>query len=326
MATIIDVAKKAGVGIATVSRVINKSGYVKQETREKIERVIQEIGYVSNEIARSMTLQRNNIVAFVLPDCLHFFFGELLYHVEQELYQKGYKLMVCNSSQQLEKEIVYIDMLKTNRVDAIILLTNNDIEPYLDKTFPIVSFDRKFKDVPFVASDNYMGGVSAARHLIEKGCKHFMFIGDDAQGDETPVQTEVSKRRLGYLDELKRNGIEEVIQIEYPLGNYLYLPEYVHQIIADHPEVDGIFAISDVVAAEVIFNIEKDGRKVPDDVKVIGYDGGRSYFKLGKRITSISQSPELIAQAIVSVILKLVNDQVSESIITPITINLGETT
>lgn len=326
MATIIDVAKKAGVGIATVSRVINKSGYVKQETREKIERVIQEIGYVSNEIARSMTLQRNNIVAFVLPDCLHFFFGELLYHVEQELYQKGYKLMVCNSSQQLEKEIVYIDMLKTNRVDAIILLTNNDIEPYLDKTFPIVSFDRKFKDVPFVASDNYMGGVSAARHLIEKGCKHFMFIGDDAQGDETPVQTEVSKRRLGYLDELKRNGIEEVIQIEYPLGNYLYLPEYVHQIIADHPEVDGIFAISDVVAAEVIFNIEKGGRKVPDDVKVIGYDGGRSYFKLGKRITSISQSPELIAQAIVSVILKLVNDQVSESIITPITINLGETT
>ncbi len=326
MATIIDVAKKAGVGIATVSRVINKSGYVKQETREKIERVIKEIGYVSNEIARSMTLQRNNIVAFVLPDCLHFFFGELLYHVEQELYQKGYKLMVCNSSEQLEKEIVYIDMLKTNRVDAIILLTNNDIEPYLDKSFPIVSFDRKFKDVPFVASDNYMGGVSAARHLIDKGCKHFMFIGDDAQGDKTPVQTEVSKRRLGYLDELKRNGIEEVIQIEYPLGNYLYLPEYVHQIIADHPEVDGIFAISDVVAAEVIFNIEKGGRNVPDDVKVVGYDGGRSYFKLGKRITSISQSPELIAQAIVSIILRLVNDQSSESVITPVTINLGETT
>lgn len=326
MATIIDVAKKAGVGIATVSRVINKSGYVKQETREKIERVINEIGYVSNEIARSMTLQRNNIVAFVLPDCLHLFFGELLYHVEQALYQKGYKLMVCNSSQQLEKEIVYIDMLKTNRVDAIILLTNNDIEPYLDKSFPIVSFDRKFSDVPFVASDNYMGGVTAARHLIEKGCKHFMFIGDDAQGDKTPVQTEVSKRRLGYLDELKRSGFDEVIQIEYPLGNYLYLPEYVHQIIADHPEVDGIFAISDVVASEVIFNIERNGRNVPDDVKVIGYDGGRSYFKLGKRITSISQSPELIAEAIVSIILKLVNDQVSESIITPITIHLGETT
>ena len=232
MATIIDVAKKAGVGIATVSRVINKSGYVKQETREKIERVIKEIGYVSNEIARSMTLQRNNIVAFVLPDCLHFFFGELLYHVEQELYQKGYKLMVCNSSEQLEKEIVYIDMLKTNRVDAIILLTNNDIEPYLDKSFPIVSFDRKFTDVPFVASDNYMGGVSAARHLIDKGCKHFMFIGDDAQGDKTPVQTEVSKRRLGYLDELKRNGIEEVIQIDQ-LPNLTFKGFYTHFACAD---------------------------------------------------------------------------------------------
>lgn len=326
MATIIDVAKKAGVGIATVSRVINNSGYVKRETREKIEHVIKEIGYVSNEIARSMTLQRNNIVAFVLPDCRHYFFGELLYTVEQQLYQKGYKMMVCNSSEQLDKEIVYMDMLKTNRVDAIILLTNNDIEPYFDKSSPIVSFDRVFTDVPFVASDNYSGGVLAARHLIDRGCKHYMFIGDDAQGDDTHVRTEVSKRRLGYLDELKQSGVEKVVQIEYPLGNYLYLPDYIHQIIAEHTEVDGIFAISDAVAAEVIYNIEKRGRKVPEDVKVIGYDGGRNYFKRDKRITSIAQSPDVIAQAIVACILKLVHQEHAESIITPVVINFGETT
>ena len=84
-------------------------------------------------------------------------------------------------------------------VDAIILLTNNDVESYLDKKLPIISFDRKFSDVPCVSSDNYSGGVIAAKHLIEKGCKHILFIGDDAQGVNTKVDTEVSKRRLGFL-------------------------------------------------------------------------------------------------------------------------------
>lgn len=326
MSTIIDVAKKAGVGIATVSRVINNSGYVKKETRERIERIIKETGYFSNEIARSMTLQKNNIVAFVLPDCIHLFFGELLYNVEQELYKKGYKLMVCNSSEQLEKEIVYIDMLKKNRVDAIILLTNNDIEPYLDKSYPLVSFDRRFEDVPYVASDNYLGGVLAAQHLIQRGCKKFMFIGDDAQGEHSNAKTEVSKRRLGFFEELDRHGYSNVINVEYPLGNYLYIPDYIHQIIQNHPEIDGIFAISDAVAAEVIRKIELNGRKVPDEIKVIGYDGGRSYFNIGKRITSISQSPELIAQALANIIQNYYQDRKVESQITPVQLIVGETT
>ena len=325
MASIIDVAKKAGVGIATVSRVINNSGYVKKETRDKIEKVIEEIGYVPNEIARSMTLQKNNIVAFILPNTTHLFFGELLYFVEEELFKSGYKMMLCNSSERLEKEIAYIDLLKKNRVDAIILLTNNDVEPYLDKTLPILSFDRKFDDLPFVASDNYHGGVLAARHLIKKQCKNIVFIGDDAQGVNTKVKTEVSKRRIGFLDELKRNHITNVLNIEYPLGNYIYIPEYVTEIIDAHPEIDGIFCISDSVAAVVIRHLEKIGKCVPDDVKVIGFDGGRSFNNLGKRITSIGQSPKLIAEAISQVIHNYYDKKTVSSVIVPIYFQEGDT-
>lgn len=325
MASIIEVAKKAGVGIATVSRVINNSGYVKKETREKIEQVIKEIGYVPNEIARSMTLQRNHIVAFILPNSTHLFFGELLYFVEEELFNKGYKLMICNSSMQTEKDLAYIELLKKNRVDAIILITNNDVESYLDKTLPIISFDRKFDGVPFVASDNYHGGVMAARHLVEKGCKHIMFIGDDAQGVNTKVSTEVSKRRLGFIDELKKHGIDHIINVEYPLGNYIYIPEYVHQIIRSHPEVDGIFCISDAVAAEVIINLEKHGRHIPKDVRVIGFDGGRSFLNLGKRLTSIGQSPKLIAEAISNMIVKFYSKEKVENTIVPVYFQDGDT-
>ncbi len=298
MPNIKDVARQAGVGIATVSRVMNNSGYVKKETRKKIEKVIKEINYIPNEIARSMTRQKNNIVAFIIPNSTHLFFGELLYHVEEELYKYGYKLMICNSSEKLEKEIVYLDMLKNNRVDAVILLTNNDIEKYLDKNLPLISFDRRFEGVPFVASDNYEGGVLAAKRLIELGCTNMMFIGDDAQGDLTPVITEVSKRRIGFSEYLAEKGFTNIVNVEYPLGNYIYIPEEIHKIINQHPEIDGIFTISDAVACDVIRELENRDRKVPEDVKVIGFDGGRSFLNLGKRITSIGQSPKLIAQAI----------------------------
>ncbi|MBI9010501.1 MAG: LacI family DNA-binding transcriptional regulator [Tenericutes bacterium] len=326
MANIKDVARQAGCGIATVSRVINKSGYVKEETRVKIEKVINELKYQPNEIARSMTRQKNHIIAFILPNSKHLFFGELLYHVEEELFDYGYKLMLCNSSEQLEKEIIYLDMLKNNRVDGVILLTNNDVEKYLNKTLPIVSFDRWFQDVPLVASDNYQGGILAAKELLDKGCKKLMFIGDDAQGDFTDVITDVSKRRLGFIDHLKSQGINDVINLEYPLQNYFVSENQFEHLLTPYPDVDGIFCISDSVAYTIIKVLKSKGKRVPEDVKVIGYDGGRSFNNLGKNITSISQEPEIIAKAIRKLLLNFDVNNSNKKIIVPVVLKKGDTT
>jgi len=320
-----DVAKKAGVGIATVSRVLNHSGYVKKETRIKVEAIIKEINYIPNEIARSMTKQKTNIVAFVLPNSTHLFFGELLYFVEKELFDYGYKVLICNSSEMIEKEIVYLDMLKNNRVDALILLTNNDIEEYLDKNLPLISFDRKFKGIPFVASDNYTGGVMAAEKLISLGCKNMMFIGDDAQGDKTEVTTEVTNRRLGFMEYLESHGFNNVVNVEYPLGNYIDIPKEVHKIVESNELIDGIFTISDAVACEIIIELEKIGRRVPEDVKVIGFDGGRSFLNLGKKLTSIGQSPEQIAKAIKKTIMQFNEKIPVDNKIIPVYFSDGET-
>lgn len=327
MSSIKDVAAKAGVGIATVSRVINKSGYVKQETKERIEKVIEELGFRPNEIARSMTQQKNHIVAFILPNTKHLFFGELLYEIESALYEKNYKLMVCNSSERIEKELAYIEMLKTNRVDSMILLTNNDIEHLLDKKYRIISFDRIFEGIPYVASDNYEGGRLAALHLIERGATKLMFVGDDQQGINSIVKTEVSKRKQAFIETLKSNGFNQVIEIEYPLGNYIDIPEAVQQQVLEHEDVDGIFCISDAVAARVIKTLELAGKSVPNDVKVIGYDGGRSFLNLGKTITSIDQQPHLSAKAIVDIIEHYYkNTSIEPSQITPVKLVIGDTT
>ena len=325
MASIKDVAKKAGVGIATVSRVINNSGYVKKETREKVEKVIAELEFRPNEIARSMTKQKNGIVAFIIPNSTHLFFGELVHYVEQELFKYGYKLLICNSSEMIEKEIVYLDMLKNNRVDSVIFLTNNDIEGYLDKDLPLISFDRRFEGVPCVASDNYSGGLMAAEYLISKGCKQLMFIGDDAQGETTKVVTEVSKRRIGFMEYAAKHLKKPVLNIEYPLGDYIRIPYSVHEKINAHSEVDGIFCISDAVATEVIIELEKNGRKVPEDVRVMGYDGGRSFNNLGKSLTSIGQDPEKIATAIVEIINSYYGKEPVSNKIIPVFFAQGQT-
>jgi len=325
MATIKEVAKKAGVGIATVSRVVNKSGYVKEETRKKIEKVIKEVGYKPNEIARSMLRQKSHLVAFVLPNNTHLFFGELLYELEQILFEDDYKVMICNSSEDMEKELEFINMLKNNRVDSLVLLTNNDIEDQIDPGLPIVSFDRRLEGVPFVASDNYGGGEMAAKLLLEAGCKKFMFVGDDAQGDSTTIRTEVSKRRIGFMEYLKKHGQDDIVNYEYHLGNYLIKPEVVSEIIGENLDVEGIFAISDAVAFAIIKELESRGKRVPEDVKVIGFDGGRSFLNSGKRITSIGQSPKEIAIALRNTIINLYNKKEVRDQIVPIYYAEGDT-
>jgi DNA-binding LacI/PurR family transcriptional regulator len=245
--------------------------------------------------------------------------------VEEELFELGYKVMLCNSSEQLKKELVYLDMLKNNRVDAVILLTNNDVEKYLDKSQPLVSFDRRFEGIPFVASDNYHGGVLAAQRLLDHGCKKIVFIGDDAQGDDTPVITEVTKRRLGFTNHIKKFKDVELINIEYPLGDYILTIDEVHNLLKGHEDIDGVFAISDAVAAAVITELKTKGKRVPEDVKVIGFDGGRSFLNLGEKITSISQNPRLIAKAIKESIESYYNKEKVEDKIVPVSLENGDT-
>lgn len=324
MKSIKEIAKLANVGVGTVSRVINNSGYVSPTTRLKVETIISEYGYYSNEIAKSMSRQHNNIIAFLIPNSTHYFFGKLIHDVEEVLSKNGYYLMLCQSSEHIEKDVAYLKMLKMKRVDGIILLTNNPLESYINKDMSIITFDRKFKDIPFVASDNYMGGVLAAKALIDKGCKHFAFIGDDAQGLHSKVETEVSKRRMGFIDELKKNKITSIMNIEYPLGDYDFIPEFVFEEILDHQEIDAVFCNNDNIAAELIKRLKSTNRKVPEDVKIIGFDGGQDGFNIGMLITSIQQDTILIAEALVGGLLAKIKKENVENQIIPVEIFLGD--
>lgn len=143
MASIKEVAQKAGVGVGTVSRVLNSTGYVSDETRIKVETAMKELNYIPNELARNLLSKKSGIVAIIIPKISHPFFAEVVLYAEAELMKKGYKTMICStySEQNYEKE--YINMLNRHIVDGIIAGSHMlDFEEYQGVQGPIVALDR----------------------------------------------------------------------------------------------------------------------------------------------------------------------------------------
>jgi DNA-binding LacI/PurR family transcriptional regulator len=326
MPNIKDVAAKANVGIGTVSRVLNNSDKVSLKTRKKVERVIKELGYIPNQIARNMTNQKSNIIGFIVPFSNHVFFAELIFHVENALSNLNYKLMVCNSGSDPEKELELIGMLKKNQVDGIIFLTSNDIDKEIPRDYPVISFDRRFKGIPFIASDNYAGGQLAAKTLIDAGAKNLLFIGDDAQGELSSIETEVSKRRRGFVDYLNEHNIKNYKIVEYPQGNIFLPKSYIKSMIQDLKDIDGIFAISDELGHTIVNHLSKKGIQFPKDIKLIAYDGIENPFLDMTELTSIKQPVKEMAEIIAEKLVKRIHGEPIEDTILPITLKLGETT
>lgn len=325
MATIKDVAKYAGVGIATVSRVLNNHPSVHPATKDKVLQAIAALDYIPNQIARNMTSQRSGIIAFVVPFSYHLFFSEMIFHVEQALARHNLRLMVCNSGSNAQQELDLLGMLAKNQVDGIIFLTSNNIEHLIDPSKPLISFDRRLEGVPYVSSDNYAGGQLAAKTLLASGAKKLLFIGDDAQGELSSITTEVSKRRQGFKDYLDRVGFHDYSLIEYPQGDMFIPKAFIQTMIESHLDVDGIFTISDELAHFVIKILHENGKNVPQDIKLVGYDGTENPFMDITPITSIRQPVEDMANYIVDQMVQRLNGLPIQNRVFPISLRPGKT-
>ncbi|GGF99148.1 LacI family transcriptional regulator [Paenibacillus albidus] len=322
MLSIKDVAQLAGVAVGTVSRVINNSGAVKPETRRRVEQAIQELNYVPNEVARNFKMQKSKMVALLLPSIWHPFFSELAYYIEDELDREGYKLMLCNSSGKPEKELYYLEMLQQNKVAGIVGITYNDIESSVSTDIPIVSIDRHFsKKITCVTSDNYEGGRLALRELVKAGARKPAFMGS-----VTAVYSETMKRREGFVDEAKAMGVDYVVY-EKPdpvTDDDIYYGEFLR----DHADVDGVFAITDMFAAKYIERAREQNIRVPEDVKVVGYDGIQDHAYFHPLISTIRQPVEEMARMTIQLLYKKIRGESLdlETYRLPVTFRPGETT
>ncbi|GAA6409606.1 MULTISPECIES: LacI family DNA-binding transcriptional regulator [Blautia] len=306
MASIRDVAKKANVAACTVSRVMNGTANVAPETRQKIEDAMKELNYIPNELARGMFRQKSGTVAMLIPSIRHPYFSNLAHCIESKLYEKGYKLMLCSTDGQIEREREYINILKTNIVDGVIMgvsdLEDNEYQQF-DKPMIMLDYDAG-KKLPIVVSDHEKGGRLAAEKFMESQCRYVIHIGDRELS-----KVESYKCHTALAHALNAAGIEnrfiEIKWNEFDFSGYL---EIAKTILEKYPQVDGVMA-ADIQAAAFLKAALKLGKKIPDDFALVSYDGTYVADVNLVNVTSIIQSADKIGDKTVEILLKLMAGQ-----------------
>lgn len=327
MATINDVAKLAGVSRGTVSNVINNVK-VRKESYIAVKKAIEELGYIPNQYARALKTNKTNTIALILPTIWNPFFSELTFYVEKEARKRGYKLLLCNSDDDYKIELTYITMAKENKVDGIISITYSDIEPYLSSNIPIVSLERYYGDeTPFITCDNIIGGETAAKHLIEAGCRKITCIGRSSAKN-----TGVKDRAVGFKNYCEKNGFDYDIFYSDKTADTKkdfneWIKDYLEKNFLKEKKFDGIFTITDRYAQIIIDKLNEFGLEVPKDVQVVGYDGAKSYKNEKIKITTIRQPIEKLAEEAVKSLDRLINKKdAAKRIVLPVSLIQGETT
>ncbi len=310
MATINDVAERAGVSVTTVSRVLNNRGYISEKTRRKVYDTMAELNYQPNEIARSLLRKQSNLIGLIVPNVSHPFFGELTDAIEYHAYRQGFKLLLCNSQLDPAKERDYIEMMKRHRVDGIIMGSHTlEVEEYRNLNYPLVTVDRRIDSIPYVASDNYRGGELAAELLIEKGCRKIAHFCGNLQLDMLS-----NDRTSAFEDKIREQGIEFItLQTDMNVFDQREYERLMAKLFGSHPDIDGVFATSDIIASFVIKWCRKLEKRIPEDIRIIGYDDVNAASWVSPAITTIKQPIEEMGRLAVELIRKQMDGEPYES-------------
>ncbi|KRK53412.1 Sucrose operon repressor [Companilactobacillus kimchii] len=322
-AKIDDVAKLAGVSKTTVSRVMNKRGYLSDKTVKKVHDAMNELNYHPNVVARQLFKQETKLVGLIFPTVNNPFFGQLVSSMEKKLFSKGFKVLIGDSMNDPDKEKLYLQELMTHQVDGLIVgAHNHGIEEYKNTNLPIVAIDRIMnKDIPVVSSDNYLGGQLATQLLIDNGARIIVHT-NDPQNIKSPAQ----KRRSAYEDTMIHNGLDPIVYtLEFDSNSDKKI-DSIKRIFKENPNIDGLFVSNDMDAAQVM-DVAKDlGYRIPEDLKVVGYDGADITRILLPSLTTVVQPIDKMADVAVSTLVARMQDvSYSSNKILPVKIWRGKT-
>jgi len=291
--TIYDVAKKAGVSIATVSRVLNSSNSVSDKTRILVKRTIEEMNYTPNVIAAAMTKKSTLTLGLLVPDISNPFFSELARGVEDASSDFGFNIIMCNTDYCPDKEASYISLLKQKSIDGFIIASahynDSNVISLLEEKFPLVLLGRDIDDsedlsLDVVTSDNINGGYIATKHLIELGHKKILCLLG-------PSSIKVNhERERGYLQAMKEANLEVLPEaIEYGEFKAEFGYKKTLEIYESPYKPTAIFAANDLTATGVIRALKHFDLSVPQDVSVVGYDNTMLASMIDPPLTTVNQ-------------------------------------
>ncbi|MCE4956003.1 LacI family DNA-binding transcriptional regulator [Macrococcoides caseolyticum] len=262
MPTIKDVARESGVSVATVSRAINNSGYVHEDTLKKINNAIESLNYKPNETARSLYNKQSKIIGLLLPDITNPFFTLVARGVEDTALEHGFHIIIGNSDQKPDKEMSYIETFQLNNCVGFISSSLQSVLSDDKKKFNgmhHVMLDRVEEGVVTVEADHQKGGMLQANCLIDAGCKHVLVISGSSE------YSSFNKRFQTACETLKEQSINyDVMHVKDVKKDLL------DRIRAHH--FDGVICCNDMCAIQVMGILQSNGYVIPADIKVIGFD------------------------------------------------------
>ncbi len=324
---IYEVAKLAKVSPATVSRVLNSSSYVSHETRKRVNRAIQQLGFRPNTLAKKLRDNQPKYIGLIIPDIENAFFAKLAKSIETTLQKERYALFLCNTEENPEKEDFYITSLLDNQVDAIIITPSTaTISPKLsESSLPIVLVDRVLdisaKNIVGVTSDNNHGGRLAAEKLVSTGAREILILRDHRSiGKTTEDRVESFTKYLKEYEGIHYKILETQVSPEAGF-------ELMESVIAQKASFDSVFCTTDTIAIGVIKSLQNNKIDIPQTVQVIGYDGILFPEYFSPSLSTIAQDAGALGRVIAESVVALTQQEIRErQIVIPVSYVEGETT
>lgn len=320
--TISDVANKANTSIATVSRVLNNQTGYSEETRKKVLKVVDELGYEYNAIARSLKLNKTNTIGVIVPNISSMVTHDLLDGVEEVSNNKGYSAIVSYTYSNDERKKKSLKTLKEQRVDGLLFISDYlDDDDYIylkNMGIPVVlvSTLSEKHSLPYVKTDDYAAAFGAVEYLISKGHQEIGMLSGDINDPISGIT-----RLNGYKAALKEADIPiEERKIAYGIDyNFNDGKQKLKELLEKYPEMTALFVASDEMAAGVIAAAHELDIKIPEELSVIGYDNILISQMVWPALTTVSQPLTEMGNKATEMLLKLIEDGNTEveSIILP---------
>lgn len=292
MATILDVAARAGVSRTTVSRVLNDSVRVDENTRQKVKKVIEELGYEPNRVAQSLRKQSTQMIAVLVPRISNPFYSMLMQGIEREAAMHGYHVILCNTENDPQKELQYLKMIEHQQVDGIIMTSfcnSKDTVRSFESYGAIVLIGEYTEDniFPTVTVDHYKATYTATEHLLKLGHRKVgMVKGSQVSLIARDRERGFRKALADYKVEIKEEWIKDSVY------SILHGKEYVKSLLLCRDRPTAVFAANDELAVGIIQEVKEQGLRVPQDLAVVGFDGQLIGTIIEPHLTTIVQPIE----------------------------------
>jgi LacI family transcriptional regulator len=320
VATIKDVAARAGISYTTVSHVVNGTRPVSDQVRRKVEAAIAELGYVPSGVARSLRARATGTLGLLVPNASNPYFAELARGIEDHAERNGYSVILCNSDDDIDKQLRYLRVLLERRIDGLIVATVASdaafAQALANLQVPLVLVDRSLEGVNAdqLRVDHEQGAYLATRHLLELGHRRIVCIGG-------PASTQVAQlRAAGYQRALDEAGVAAQAVVDCPFTSPAGHAA-AQMLLAAEPRPTAIFAGNDMIALGVLRAAAERGLQVPQQLSVVGFDDIEVSRYLHPALTTVGQCIGALGEQVAARLLERIRTPdlaVTQRLIEPI--------